>query len=335
MEENQVITLPAEHQSSGGIALQYSAKEVLSRRKLVVEIMQQCMEDGVHYGTIPGCGDQKVLKKSGAELLCNVFGMHPKYEKEQIALPNGHREFIITCSLFANSGAFLGSGLGSCSTMESKYRWRNASRVCPECGKEAIIKGKEEYGGGWLCYKNKGGCGAKFKASDPAIVDQITGKVENEDPADQYNTVLKMGAKRAYVSAVITVTGTSDHHTQDLEEAYDDPPGTTVNHETGEVISPKGQGKKNQSAPPKTDPEKARKMALWTAIKPIMEEVNIKLTESGLDLLDNTEHYSNAVLEYITANSETYESTISDIKDNKGGWVNLFVAFRKQQASAA
>lgn len=33
---------------------------------------------------------------------------------------------------------------------------------CPECGKDTIIKGKEEYGGGWLCYKAKGGCGAKF-----------------------------------------------------------------------------------------------------------------------------------------------------------------------------
>ena len=35
---------------------------------------------------------------------------------------------------------------------------------CPSCGKKgAIIKGKEEYGGGYLCYKKKGGCGAKFK----------------------------------------------------------------------------------------------------------------------------------------------------------------------------
>ena len=35
---------------------------------------------------------------------------------------------------------------------------------CPSCGKKgAIIKSKEEYGGGYLCYKKKGGCGAKFK----------------------------------------------------------------------------------------------------------------------------------------------------------------------------
>ena len=46
---------------------------------------------------------------------------------------------------------------------------KKSSTVCPTCGKDAIIKGKEEYGGGWLCYKAKGGCGAKF-ATDPATI---------------------------------------------------------------------------------------------------------------------------------------------------------------------
>jgi hypothetical protein len=43
--------------------------------------------------------------------------------------------------------------------------------LCPVCGKDAIIQGKPEYGGGWLCYKQKGGCGAKFTV-DPATVNQ-------------------------------------------------------------------------------------------------------------------------------------------------------------------
>jgi hypothetical protein len=34
--------------------------------------------------------------------------------------------------------------------------------VCPVCGKDAVIKGKAEYGGGWLCFGKKGGCGAKW-----------------------------------------------------------------------------------------------------------------------------------------------------------------------------
>ncbi|NNG16955.1 MAG: hypothetical protein HKM89_10785 [Gemmatimonadales bacterium] len=33
---------------------------------------------------------------------------------------------------------------------------------CPECGgTEAVIKGKEQFGGGWLCWDKKGGCGWK------------------------------------------------------------------------------------------------------------------------------------------------------------------------------
>lgn len=34
--------------------------------------------------------------------------------------------------------------------------------VCPICGVSAIIQGKAEYGGGWLCFKKRGGCGAKW-----------------------------------------------------------------------------------------------------------------------------------------------------------------------------
>ena len=36
-------------------------------------------------------------------------------------------------------------------------------QTCPECGdSKSVIKGKAEYGGGYLCFKKKGGCGAKW-----------------------------------------------------------------------------------------------------------------------------------------------------------------------------
>ncbi len=43
-------------------------------------------------------------------------------------------------------------------------------------------------------------------------------KVETDNPADHYNTVLKMAKKRALVDAVLTTTAASDIFTQDLEE---------------------------------------------------------------------------------------------------------------------
>lgn len=43
-----------------------------------------------------------------------------------------------------------------------------ATKACPECGKSnAVIKGKEEYGGGWVCFKKKGGCGYSWQ-EEPA-----------------------------------------------------------------------------------------------------------------------------------------------------------------------
>lgn len=47
-------------------------------------------------------------------------------------------------------------------------------------------------------------------------------KLENPDPADQYNTVLKMGKKRAVVDLALTTLGVSDLFTQDIEEAVVD-----------------------------------------------------------------------------------------------------------------
>lgn len=48
---------------------------------------------------------------------------------------------------------------------------------CPKCGREGtVIKGKAEFGGGYLCWKKEGGCGAKFADNDAEIIAQIDGK---------------------------------------------------------------------------------------------------------------------------------------------------------------
>ena len=47
-------------------------------------------------------------------------------------------------------------------------------------------------------------------------------KIENEDIADCYNTVLKIAKKRAHIDATLTVTGAADLFTQDLIEEDDE-----------------------------------------------------------------------------------------------------------------
>lgn len=192
---------------------------IIARKQTLALVMDKVMKKGTHYGTIPGCGDKPTLLKPGAEAVSSTFQLCPRYQINRTDLSAGHREYEITCELYAPNGSFVGSGVGSCSTMEGKYRFRRAGHKCPACKKEdTIIKGKQQYGGGWVCYKNKGGCGAKFNDGDPQIENQDIGRVEHDNPADYYNTVLKMGKKRAFVDAVLTVTGASDIFTQDIED---------------------------------------------------------------------------------------------------------------------
>jgi hypothetical protein len=116
------------------------------------------------------------------------------------------------------NGILLGEGTGSCSSRESKFRYRAAERKCPKCGKSAIVRGREEFGGGWLCFARKGGCGAKFRAGDPAIESQPADRVANPDIADSVNTIQKMAHKRALVAAVLIATNASEFYSQDVED---------------------------------------------------------------------------------------------------------------------
>ena len=106
------------------------------------------------------------------------------------------------CSLVSlRTGAVVSQGIGECNSYESKYRYREGRRVCPDCGQEAILKGKAEYGGGWLCWRKRDGCGGTWQDGDQKIEGQKVGRVINEDPADQINTLVKMAKKRALVDA--------------------------------------------------------------------------------------------------------------------------------------
>ena len=181
--------------------------------QLIQEIMQNEMKDGEHYGTVPGCGDKKVLLKPGAEKLSLLFKMAPRFKIENVDMGNGHREVRIVTELYhIESGKFLGEGVGSCSTMETKYRYRG-NEVEPTG--EVVPK---EY---WKTRNPDllGGKGFVAKKIDGQWLICVKGeRMENPDIADTYNTVLKMGKKRSQVDAVLTVTAASDLFTQDLEE---------------------------------------------------------------------------------------------------------------------
>ncbi len=210
-----------------------SVDDVVAQVQAVQQVMSRVMKKDEHYGTIPGT-DKPTLLKPGAEKLSLMFRLAPSYDIDR--RENGeHREYETVCTLtHIESGRTIGQGVGICSTKESKYRYVNSERVCPQCNQPTIIKGKEEYGGGWLCWKKRGGCGATFPEDAKEIAGQKVGKKERDDLADVYNTVLKMSKKRAHVDAVLTATAASDIFAQDLEDL----PGDAINGHSRPVPPP-------------------------------------------------------------------------------------------------
>ena len=64
----------------------------------------------------------------------------------------------------------------------------------------------------------KTGFSTKKNDSGKWMIVRAGEKVEHDNPADYYNTVLKMAKKRAHVDAVLTATAASDIFTQDVED---------------------------------------------------------------------------------------------------------------------
>lgn len=197
------------------------------RRNQIVQFVRSIMVKDTDFGVIPGT-DKPTLLKPGAEKLATFFGLSKRFqiiERSEDWTGQAHNGeaffyYLYRCSLHRGD-MLIAEADGSCSSFEAKYRWRDSKRVCPNCGQATIIKGKAEYGGGWLCYGKKGGCGAKFKTGDKAIDGQEVGRVANPDVADQVNTIQKMAQKRALIAATLLAVNASEFFTQDLEDYID------------------------------------------------------------------------------------------------------------------
>lgn len=190
---------------------------IVEQVRLVQTVMSSVMRQDEHYGVIPGT-KKNCLFKSGAEKLCFTFQLTPEFVVDERNLENSHREYVVTCHLVDRSGRRVATGVGSCSTLESKYRYR---------GNELIATGEEVPKAYWDLRKANPakaaemiGKGRTTKKDDDNVwrIYEKGEKGENPDIADVWNTVLKMAKKRAHVDATITATAASDIFTQDVDD---------------------------------------------------------------------------------------------------------------------
>ncbi len=223
MKDHETVTV-RDGQESEPLVLAPVMNIELAKRRLeeFQGFVRGYLVEGEDYGTIPGT-PKPTLLKPGADKLCELYGLADEYELvtqvERFDAVPMLFDYTVKCVLKSRrDGRLVATGLGSCNSYEGKFRWREGSRVCPDCQNPTIIKGKEEFGGGWICFAKKGGCGAKFPAGDASIESQLVGRIPNDDIATLKNTILKMAKKRAKVDATLGATRSSGIFTQEVED---------------------------------------------------------------------------------------------------------------------
>lgn len=118
------------------------SQDLIGYQMEVIDYIKRTLHEGVDYGSIPGTNSEvKVLKKPGAEILCKSAYLVPEYDilKETVdhdfsvkwekkkygKIETGEAQglyiYVVRCKLSSATGQKVGEGIGSCSTMESKY----------------------------------------------------------------------------------------------------------------------------------------------------------------------------------------------------------------------
>jgi hypothetical protein len=183
-------------------------EEALGEYRRLKEFVGKVMIPGVDYGKIPGTGGKDVLLKPGAEKLCEVYGYSADVEiikavEEWTAKPPFFHYTVKVTLRNKRTGKVVAAGVGSCNSLEVKYKYR--TEYWNERGDPPVADGWEK--------KSRKGGGTFWMR-----------RVLNEETADLTNTILKMAKKRAHVDATLAATRSSDLFTQDMEDFREEEP---------------------------------------------------------------------------------------------------------------
>jgi hypothetical protein len=316
------------------VAPEFDVQRVVAQTAAIQQCLRAVMRENEHFGVIPGT-PKPSLWQPGADKLCMLFRLRCDYEVATSTERDDWIAMTVRCRLYSiQTGNEVGSGMGSANSRETKYVSQSQAKLCPKCGKAAIIKGKKEYApkgdaykdGGWLCYRKKDGCGVTFPDDDKGITQQ-SGQVLKDKVWDLHNTLVKMACKRAKVAAVLTATAASDIFTQDLEDLQD----VQANY----TPPPAAEGKKEDprpKAPSPQEPSSARaaessspgpEMPVTTA--PVVDE-----DEESADHDDPPE--AGDMVEVFEFVSEKIDPNIKSKTNTVGEWVSKGPYERRTEA---
>jgi len=158
-------------------------------------LIQNMLRKDYDYGIIPGTVKPTLLKP-GAEKICMLFGLTPKYEFLQNVedYNNNFFSYSFKCILSKNENV-VAEGVGSCNSKEKRYRYLLVNNINPNYSGESE-KVQDKYG-------------------------NVKYRIENIEIFNYVNTILKMAKKRAFVDAILQVASLSEMFTQDLEDLSD------------------------------------------------------------------------------------------------------------------
>lgn len=166
------------------------------------QFVASVMVPKIDFGHIPGV-EKPTLLQPGAQKLAELYGLSHRFEEVEVVRDWDRMFFYFEYRTILTSrrdGTFIGEGIGSCNSKESKYayRWVFDNEIPAGVDKRSLElqqRTSKKNGRQYYVYK-----------------------LPNQDLASVVNTIQKMAAKRSYIHAVIAATRSSGLFTQDVED---------------------------------------------------------------------------------------------------------------------
>jgi DNA-directed RNA polymerase subunit RPC12/RpoP len=154
--------------------------KAVKMKEIFNKLFSTVLQQGVDFDKIPGT-DKPTLLKPGADLLCQIFHFssgEPKILSFLEDFEKGILSYTVSIPIVHRDTGTI-MGVGIGGSNSFEVRY-------------------------------------KYRYIDSDEGERV--RVENPEPADQQNTLIKMASKRAYIDGVLKATGASRMFTQDIED---------------------------------------------------------------------------------------------------------------------